>query len=328
MKKQLSTIVKGIMMSCLLIFLFFPVMAQKEKGGEIITQDEIRQITEIVKPLRDQLEKQLTGNATYNAYVEDLKKIHASTNVKEKSNLTNQVIQKYTGFFKELWSAAKVDEQSYQQKIRRVFPGDLGGLLQFSDFLDFTLITSSTPTRTIIPNTPPSDKCLDVCSMATGDITSGSALVADAGGVWGNCFLRTYAWGVTGNPIGAAEANGHLLNNIRIPGTLADDGRNLRVNISYDLRQDVTCLSSIGGGYAETRLITFQSNEGLVAYAPLIWVAHAAKNKSIVENYVLLKKNVSLSSFWSHSGVVSILGSGNWCSSDCNNIKWTICEEK
>lgn len=328
MKRQYSTIVKGIFITGMALLFMLPAIAQREKGGGIITQDEIRQITAIVKPIRDQLEKQLAGNATYNAYVEDINKIHASTNVKEKNNLTAQVLQKYTGFFKELWSGAKVDEQSYQQQIRRVFPGDLGGLLQFTDFLNFSMNTSSTIGKTIIPTTPPSDKCLDVCSIAKGDISTGAFLTADAGGVWGNCFLRTYALGITGNPGGAAEANGHLVNNIRIPGTLADDARNLRVNISYDLRQDATCLSSIGGGYAETRVKTFQSDEGLVVYAPLIWVMHGSKNKSVVEDYVLLKKNVALSSFYSHSNVFSILASGNWCSSDCNNIKWTICEEK
>jgi len=332
MKKQCSTIIKGIFITGLALLFMFPAMAQREKGGGVITQDEVRQITEIVKPIRDQLEKQLTGNATYNNYIEDLKRIHASNSIREKSTLTTQVVQKYTGFFKELWKAAKVDEQSYQQRIRKVFPSDLGSLLQFTDFLDFSLIPPSTISRTIIPNTPPSDKCLDVCSIATGEITSGTTLIADAAGSWGNCFLRTNAWAASGNPFSAtaaaAEANGHLVNNIKIPGTFVDDSRNLRVNITYDLRQDSTCLSALGGSYAETRLLTFQSNEALVVYAPIIWYAHASKNKSVVENYVLLKKNVALSNFWSHSGVISILGSGNWCFSDCNNIRWSICEEK
>src|SRR5436190_9407697 len=177
MKKQLSTIGKRILATGFSILMILPVIAQREKGGGIITQDQVRQITELVKPLRDQLEKQLSGNPMYNAYVDDLKKLQASTSIKEKSSLTAQLIATYTGFFKEQWSILSVDEQAYRSKIRSLFPSDLAGALQFDNFLNFSLITPNN-IRNALSETPALDKCLDVCSMAKGEIIKSSVLVS------------------------------------------------------------------------------------------------------------------------------------------------------
>ena len=322
MKKQLSTILKGILIMALSVFIIFPVMAQ-ENNQSPITQDQINKINELVKPLRDQLEKQLNGDETYQTYLGDIEKLNSTESFEEKSSLTKMIKEKYSTFFQKLWAAAKVDEKSYQLRIRRVFPPDLGALLQFEPCLVFTLYVpsaNSTP-----PVSEPPNKCLDICSMATGEITGNSSLIAAGGGSYGNCFLRTNAWGIG---FGMSSLYGFLRNNITIPGTLPNDSRKLRVIKSYQVMQEATSFAVLGGGYAETWARTYKSSEYMLVYSPVVFGSTAFKIKSMSENYLLEKKDVALSIFKTYAQTFSAFVSGNWCYSSCFAIRWSICEEK
>lgn len=312
-----------------LSFVFInPVIAQREKSESLITQDQVNKIAELVKPIKDQLEKQLSEDETYKAYVQDITELNETKNFEEKSSMSSKINEKYAAYFQKVWSSANVDERAYQSRIRRVFPDDLSKLITFEPFLIFTL-SVSTATATPPPTEPPPpDKCLDICSMAAGEITGTSVLVAAGGGSYGNCFLRTNAWGVGAFFIGYSTLNGYLRNNITIPGTLPNDARKLRVIKSWELTQEATTFAVFGGGYAETRARTFNTSEYMLVYSPVIWGSHQIKKKTMSENYLLEKKDVAFSLFKTYAQTYSAFGSGNWCFSDCSSIKWTICEEK
>lgn len=78
---------KKLFLTGFCIFLLFPVIAQREKGESLITQDQIRKITGLVKPLTDQLGKQLNSDETYKAYVQDLTEVNNTKSFEEKKSL-------------------------------------------------------------------------------------------------------------------------------------------------------------------------------------------------------------------------------------------------
>ena len=325
MKKELSTILKGLI--TLLSFVFLnPAIAQREKGESLITQDQINKIAELVKPIKEQLEKQLSEDETYQAYVKDITELNSTKSFEEKSSMTKKINEKYSEYFKKVWASANVDERAYQSNIRRVFPDDLSKLITFEPFLVFTL-SVSTATATPPPaDPPPPDKCLDICTIAAGEITGVSGLIAGGGGSYGNCFLRTNAWSAVFG--GNNSIFGFLRNNITIPGTLPNDSRKLRVKKSWELTQEATTFAVFGGGYAETRARTFKSSEYMLVYSPVFFGSHAITKKTMSEEYVLEKKDVAFSIFKNMANTFSAFVSGNWCFSECASIKWTICEEK
>ena len=300
-------------------------MAQRDKGESLITRDQINKITELVKPIVDQLEKQLRDDETYKAYVKDIEGLNSAKSFDEKSALTKRLNEKYSDFFQKVWAGANVDERAYQLRIRQVFPDDIGKLIQFEPFLFFTLQISTVTTPTPTEPPPPPDKCLDVCPMTMGEITGTGALIAGSGGSYGNCFLRTNAWSAG---IGGNQLFGYLRNGITIPGTLPNDSRKLRVIKKYELMQEATSFAVLGGGYAETKAKTYKTTEYMLVYSPVIFGASAIKIKSMSENYLLEKKDVALSIFKTYAQTFSAFISGNWCYSNCFAINWTICEEK
>jgi hypothetical protein len=322
MEKQISTSLKRILIAALSVFIISPLLAQ-DNNQLVITKDQINKINELVKPLRDQLEKQLNGDETYKAYAEDIKKLNSTKNFEEKSSLTKMIKEKYSAYFQKIWAVAKVDEKSYRLKIRRIFPDNLANQLQFEPCLVFTLNTSLTPVQP--PASEPPNKCLDICSIAGGEITGNSTLIAAGGGSYGNCFLRTNAWGAV---FGMSSLYGFLRNNITIPGTLPNDSRKLRVVKTYQLMQEATSFAVIGGGYAETWARTYKSSEYMLVYSPVVFGSSAFKIKSMNENYLLEKKDVALSIFKTYAQTFSAFVSGNWCYSSCFAIRWSICEEK
>ena len=325
MKKQISIIKKGIWITGMTVFFISPVMAQRERSQSLITQDQINKITEIVKPLKDQLEKQLNADERYKAYVEDVKALNDSKSMEEKKISTERIRENYTEYFNEIWAAANVDEKSYQLRIRRVFPDNLAKLLQFEPFLNFSMsvstLVSSPPSEP-----PPPDKCIDICRIAAGEITGTSDLIAAGGGAYGNCFLRTNAWSAV---FGASHLiSGFLRNNITIPGSFPNDARKLRVIKKYELIQEACTFAVLGGGLAETWARTYQTSEYMLVYSPVIFGSQSIKIKTMSENYLLDKKDVALSLFRTMAQTISAFVSGNWCFSECAAIKWSMCEER
>ncbi len=327
MKKQFSGILKEIWITALSVFFILPAVAQREKtqSQSLITQEQIRKITELVKPLKDQLAKRLNEDEMYKAYIEDVRMLNATENFEDKSSISGEIKKKYTDYFKNIWSSLNADEEHYQQLIRQVFPDDLGRLLTFDTFLNFSM-SVSTLVSSPSSEPPPPDKCLDICSIAAGEITGTSGLISAGGGAYGNCFLRTNAWSAA---FGANQTiSGFLRNNITIPGSFPLDARRLRVIKNYELIQEACTFAALGGGFAETRARTHQTSEYMLVYSPVIFGTQSIKIKSMSENYLLSKKDVALSLFRTNAQTFSAFVSGNWCFSECAAIKWSICEER
>lgn len=327
MKKQHYTILTAIFFTGICFLSAIPGMAQKENGQSLVTQEQIAQINELVKPLKEQIENQLNEDKTgnYKAYQEEIKKMNSSKGYKEKSTLTNQIREKYTAFFKEVWANAKVDEKGYQQKIKQVFPDAIGSFIQFQPFLNFSIVKSFSTTTPPAPPPVPEDKCIDVCGMIAGEIKGSSALISGGAGRYGNCFLKTAAWGAA---VGMNDLHGSLRNTITIPGTLPNDARKLHVRKSYELKMEATSFAVLGFGYAETRASTYQANEYLFVMSPVIFGASKTISKSMNEDYLLEKKDVAKSLFQTDAGTMAYFISGNWCSAEFASINWSICEEK
>ena len=329
MKKKLS-IANGLLIF-LSILIISPAMGQRKRGeregGEsLITQDQINKIAELVRPIKEQLEKQLSNDETYKAYENDIRELNSARSFDDKSSMTKKINEKYSEYFQKVWAAANVDEKAYQLKIRSVFPPDLNDLIKFESFLVFTLIKSEVPPAPPPTEPPPPDKCIDVCSMLAGEITGTSGLIAGGGGAYGNCFVRTNAWSAVFG--GNNSIFGYLRHTITIPGTFPSDSRKLRVKKTWELAQEATTFAVLGGGYAETRSRVWNTSEYMLVYSPVIFGSHSIKLKTMSLNYLIEKKDVALSMFTNSANTFSVFVSGNWSYSSCNSIKWTICEEK
>jgi hypothetical protein len=86
----------------------------------------------------------------------------------------------------------------------------MGSAIQFQPFLNFSIVISSSTTTPPAPPPAPEDKCLDICGIAAGSIEGTSELISGGGGGYGNCFLKTSAWGAAA---GKNTLHGFLRNN-------------------------------------------------------------------------------------------------------------------
>lgn len=295
----------------------------------VVTQEMINKVNNIVKPLREQADKLLQADATgtFKAYQRDVEALNKMKNGAEKSKASAQVIGKYASFYKDIWANIKVDEKAYQTQIRSVFPVAIAERIIFQQYLNFSY-SSSTNTNSAPPPAPapaPENKCIDVCSIAAGEITGDAGLIAGGGGNYGNCYLTANSWGAVA---GGNNLYGSLKNNISIPGTLPADNRKLRVTKSFDLKQEAVAFAVLGFGFSETRVMTYRGNEYLMAMAPVIFASSKISQKSYSEEYVIEKTEVSKSVIKASANTFAYFITGNWSYSNCTNIKWTICEEK
>ena len=330
MKKKISTIVKKVWITGLALLMILSIKAQKDRGVLVIpriTQSQIDQITEIVKPVKDQVENLLKADktGTYKAYLEEIKNWNASLNGREKNISAAKLIEKYSTFLKGIWGAAQVDEASYQQRIKNVFPDVISKNIQFQSFLSFTVDVSQVA-NSILGGTDPTapKKCVDICGMIAGEINGSSSIISGGGGTYGNCYLSTKAWSAV---FGLNDINGYLRNTVSIPGTFAADNRKLHVKKSFELRQEATAFAGIGFSFAETRLTTYKSREYLLAMATVVGGCNKLKFKTINEDYLLEKKDVGYSIFHSDGSSIGLFVSGAWSYTDCIGIKWSMCEE-
>jgi hypothetical protein len=329
MKKQYSTLFRktGILLFCLCLLSQARAQKQlvtKEKNQSPVTQEMINKVNEIVKPVKEQVDKRLNEDKTgaYRSYLEEVKRMNGMKSNKERTSYANKVNEKYASFFKEVWSGVKVDEKGYQERIRSVFPEQINRGLQFSTYLSFFIVVSYTPPPA--PE-PPADKCLDICTIAMGEITGDAALISSGGGSYGNCFLKADAWGAVA---GGNNLYAYLRNGITIPGTLPNDGRKLHVRKRFELDQSATSFAGLGFGYAESRVSTYQAEEYMMAMTPVLGGSSKVNKKTISEDYIIEKKDVAKSIIKAYAGTMTYGISGNWCHSDCTGIRWTICEEK
>ncbi len=326
MRKKVRFQTRILILAVLALFQFITVYAQKGLG---VTQEMINQVAEIVKPLKEQADNLYKSDATgtFKSFQRDVAALNKMKNHAEKSKATAQILNKYASFFKEIWAAMKVDEKAYQAKIRSVFPVEIGERIIFQPYLNFSY-SSSTTNSTEQPPAPapePENKCIDVCTIAAGEITGNSGLIAGGGGSYGNCFLTAHSWGVVA---GGNNLYASLENSISIPGTLPADSRKLRVKKSFELKQEAVAFAILGFGFSETRVTTYSRSEYLMAMAPVIFASSKLSQKTCTEEYLVEKPDVAKSIIRASANTFAYFITGNWSYSNCTGIKWTICEEK
>lgn len=324
--KKYVTFCKRLLMCSIAMLLLHTATAQKSVDG--ISKEILNKINSIVKPVREQADKILQEDATgtYKAYQSDVNALNKMKNGPEKSEATAMILKKYAAFFKNVWSNLKVDEKAYQAQIRAAFPAAMAEKITFQQYLNFSYSNSgsSNPAPPPAPQPAPENKCIDVCSIAAGEITGEGKLIAGGGGSYGNCFLKIHSWGAVA---GGNDIYGSLKNNITIPGTLPADSRKLRVKKTFDLKQEAVAFA-LGFGMSETRVSTYQANEYTCAIAPVLFAASKTNIKTISEEYVIPKTDVNKSIIKASANTIVYLITGSWAYSDCTNIRWTICEEK
>jgi hypothetical protein len=328
MKRNVPVAIKKWALAAASALLILHTSAQKNTAT--VTTELINKINNVVKPLKEQADKLLKEDATgtYKAYQNDVSALNKMKSGAEKSKASNRIIAQYAAFFKNIWSNLKVDEKTYQSQIRAVFPANMAERISFQQYLNFSITTSNgnpPPPTTQAPPPLPENKCIDVCSIAAGEVNGSGSLIASGGGSYGNCYLRANAWAAVA---GGNDLSAILKNNITIPGTLPLDARKLRVRKSFELKQEATAFAVLGFSLAETRVMTYQANEYLMVMAPVIFGANKMVTKSYSEEYVIEKADVSRSKISADAHTFAYFIAANWCYSECTNIKWSICEEK
>ncbi len=299
-----------------------------QKSEVKVSEDIINKVVEITKPVKAKIDNLLEQDATgtYKAYQEEIANISTLKNSSQKNESLAKINEQYFGFFTRIWADANIDEKGYQQKIKNAFPNGWGMNIQFLPFLNFIFTSSSSKKTAPQPSQLPipENKCIDVCPIAAGEIKGSPGLISGGGGSFGNCFLKSHGWSAA---LGKNELYGYLRNNISIPGTLPSDSRILRVKKTFDVSQQATSFALFGFGYSETWVKTFMSYEYMFVMSPVIFMANKNMSKTIQEEYLIPKPNISQSMFASYTGTFSLNYSANWCFTDCNNIKWSVCEE-
>lgn len=327
MRRNQQLTIKYFLFTALTVLQLLHAAAQEKTT--VITQEMINKVNNIVKPLREQADVLIQADATgtFKAYQRDVAALNKMKSGAEKTRASAQTMEKYASFFKDIWARMKVDEKAYQAQIRSAFPVEIGERIIFQPYLNFSY-SSSTTTGSAPPPAPaptPENKCIDVCSIAAGEITGDAGLIAGGAGSYGNCYLTASSWGAVA---GGNNLYGSLKNNISIPGTLPDDSRKLRVTKSFDLKQEAVAFAVLGFGFAETRVMTYSGNEYLMAMAPVLFASSKISQKSYREEYLIEKSEVGKSIIKASANTMAGFITGNWCYSNCTNIKWAICEEK
>ncbi len=329
MKKTMKEVLRKTVTVLVLILFAINLSAQKGKLEKILTPDLQNRIKATLLPLVNQLEKMYKEDktGTYARYSAEIKKWKVAKDPAANREWTARITQQYGQFFSDIWSKARVDEKLYQNRIRGLFPDAIRKDLKFQAYLNFTITeTTAIPQNTVPATDPkPENKCIDVCPLATGVVTSQNVLLGGGTGDAGNCFLKSTGW--ASGLMGVGDNTTILHNNISIPGTFPQDSRMLHVRISYFLKQEASSFAVLGCSIAYTKHLTYASLEETTSISPGIFVNNIVNAKQITEEYLIPKSEISNMTFTAYTNIVSDLIAGGWCSTECSGIKWTVCEE-
>lgn len=328
METSLKTCTKNFIASALML-LSLSSAAQKGKLETFATPKMQEQINAVVKPVTDQLEKlcREDRSGTYARYTEDVKKWKGSKNPAENREWSARMTERYGSFFKEIWSKAQIDEKLYQSRIRALYPEAIRKNIRFQPYLNYTITASTAIPHDAPPASEPQPekKCIDVCPIATVQISSKNGAIGGGNGDGGNCFLKSTGWAA--GIAGVGDNTTILNNNITIPGTFPADKRMLHVRLTYFLKQEASSFGIVGTDIAYARHLTYASMEELEAISIFFFVNNVVTGKQITEEYLIPKSEVSNMNFNALTHNIATLIGGAWSSTECSGIKWTVCEE-
>ncbi|MFC0774878.1 hypothetical protein [Terrimonas alba] len=306
------------------------VSAQEKTDLNRVTKEQLNQLNEVVKPVKETIDKLLAEDqtGTYEQYRKDVDLLRKVKNTEEKAGLTQKILTGYQFFFDKIWEKANVDEKDYQIKIRSIFSPATAELIHFDPYLGFTIITSTNPGSNPPPPAPDprADICInDVCAKASGEVKGSSYLISGGGGSYGNCFVKATAWGAVAS---FSEISSALKNNIAIPGAIPLDNRRLAVTVDYDVKLQATAFAVLGASMASASVSEYSSREYMMVFSPIIFANSKQLQKTVHSSYTIEKSQISSGKISAGSTVFNAVISGSWGNAEASNIRWTVCETK
>ncbi len=323
-------------MKQLILFLLFlagyvlQVSAQEKTDLNQVTKEQLNELNEIVKPVKETIDKLLAEDqtGTYEQYRKEVDLLRKVKNTEEKAGLTQKILAGYQGFFDKIWEKTNVNEKDYQIKIRSIFSPVMAELIHFDPYLGFTIITSTNPGSSPPPPAPDprADICInDVCAKASGEVKGNSYLISGGGGSYGNCFVKANAWGAVAS---FSEISSALKNNIAIPGAIPLDNRRLAVTFDYDVKLQATAFAVLGASMTSASVREYSSTDYMMVFSPIIFANSKQLQKTVHSSYIIEKSQVSSSKISAGSTVFNAVISGSWGNAEASNIRWTVCETK
>jgi hypothetical protein len=326
-------------------------MAQKniEQVKEIpkaklhITKELEAQIIEVVKPVKEKIEKLLNddGSGTYALYKDDIKKLIDTKGENERSAMLQKIQKKYYPFIKKIWDQAKIDDNQYKLKLTSLFPPDLRETIRFGEFLNFTMGSShQKPTPPPPPPPSPSNVCVDANALFRGSfgldggaIGSSEVIVAPANSPSPAEIVVSVGTGI----IGSYRGQGWIRNTITIPANIPSNYKVLRSTKTFDWTGMADAASILGCCWSTVAYSTSPDDpnfnicgETYTAVAPVIFVCFITKRTSKTEEAIFTKNDTRGTQF----GITcygtassSLYFSYAHAHSSCAMIKWGVCEE-
>lgn len=311
-----------------------------------ITKEIEAQIIEIVKPVKDRIEKlyneDVTGN--YASYSSEIEKLGKITDSKEKRSMAQEIQKKYYPFIKNIWDQAKIDEAMYKQKLISIFPANVKETIRFGEFLNFTMGSSHQkppppPAPSSAPEAP-KNICVNANSLFRGTF-----------GVEGGAIGGTRVQVAPANPPSPAEivagadaailgfyrCAGWLHNTVTMPGTFPIDNKLLRATKRFDWMGFGVAYTLLGCAWSTVAYTTDAnttdfnvSGEIYSVVAPVTFIQITDQSTSKTEESVIPKTDLKSVQFgitcYASASSSIFLSYGN-ASSSCALWKWDICEE-
>lgn len=304
-----------------------------------ITKEIEAQIIEIVKPVKERIEKlyneDVSGN--YASYSSEIEKLGKITDSKEKKSTAQNIQKKYYPFIKKIWDQAKIDEEMYKQKLISIFPDNVKETIRFGEFLNFTMGSSH---QKPAPPPAPVNICVNANSLFRGTF-----------GVEGGAIGGTRVQVAPANPPSPAEivagadavilgfyrSEGWLHNTVTMPGTFPIDNKSLRATKSFDWHGRGIAYTVLGCAWSTVAYTTDANTtdfnvmgEIYTVVAPVTFIQIIEQNTSKTEESVIPKtdlKSVQFGITCYASASSSIFLSWGHATSSCALLKWDICEE-
>ncbi len=313
------------------------------KNKTHITKEIEAQITEVVKPVKEIVEKLLTEDASgnYGAYKDAINKVKEIKSTEEKNIRLQSIEKKFYPFFKKIWDNAKIDDNEYQQKLKNLFPAQIKETIRFTEFLNFTMGGGSEKPAPPPPPPPaPANICLNGHNFFRGTF-----------GMDGGAIGATRVQVARANPpspaeivasadaaiVGTYRGQGWIRNTSSIPANFPSNNKSIRIKKTFDWRGSAMAFSIIGLSWATVAYSTNGNstdfNNGGEIYsvvAPITFICPFSKTLSKVEETVVSKTDLSSIQFGITCYVQatsSLYLSYANARSSCALMKWELCEE-
>ncbi len=310
-----------------------------------ITKEIEAQIIEIVKPVKEKIEKlfneDITG--TYASYSAEMQKLSQVKDNKEQFSLLQKFQKKYYPFVRKIWDQAKIDDAAFQQKLKNLFPANIKEIITFGDFLNFTIgSTHQKPTPPPPPPTPPAPTniCINANSLFRGATAFEASIIGGARVQVAPANPPSPPEIVAGADaalLGIYKCEGWLHNTVSMPGTFPIDNKSLRSKKTFDWLGMGTAFTILGCSWSTVAYTTNANTDDFSVdgemysvVAPVTFVQFINKSSTRTEETVNPKTDLRTVQFGITcyaSASASIFLSYAHANSSCALWKWDICEE-